>query len=95
MLFRGLFVQVFFDLYLTNCFQKQLKEAEFGNDVQSVKAEYERHQKEHKIIDQVLYYRLFNYLNSLTFINREVDNYSFKAMLKNVVKQRFDFMEKS
>merc|ERR1712170_155255 len=27
----------------------QLKEAEFGTDMQSVKAEYERHQKEHKV----------------------------------------------
>jgi hypothetical protein len=32
---------------------KQVKESEYGNDVQTVKAEYERHQKEHKIIDQV------------------------------------------
>ena len=30
-----------------------MKESEYGNDVQTVKAEYERHQKEHKIIDQV------------------------------------------
>jgi len=33
--------------------QKQVKEAEYGSDVQGVKVEYERHQKEHKIIDQV------------------------------------------
>ncbi len=33
--------------------QKQLKDAEFGTDVQTVKIEYERHQKEHKVIDQV------------------------------------------
>ena len=32
--------------------QKQLKEAEYGTDVQTVKVEYERHQKEHKVIDQ-------------------------------------------
>ena len=32
--------------------QKQIKEAEYGNDVQTVKLEYERHQKEHKVIDQ-------------------------------------------
>ena len=32
--------------------QKQVKESEYGNDVQTVKAEYERHQKEHKVIDQ-------------------------------------------
>merc|ERR1719192_525851 len=31
---------------------KQLKEAEFGTDMQSVKVEYDKHQKEHKIIDQ-------------------------------------------
>merc|ERR1712038_2216728 len=30
----------------------QLKEAEFGTDMQSVKVEYDKHQKEHKIIDQ-------------------------------------------
>ena len=33
-------------------FKKQLKEAEFGTDMQSVKVEYDKHQKEHKIIDQ-------------------------------------------
>ena len=32
--------------------QKQLKEAEFGTDMQSVKVEYDKHQKEHKVIDQ-------------------------------------------
>jgi len=37
-------------------FQKQIKESEYGTDVQSVKVEYERHQKEHKIIDQVKYF---------------------------------------
>jgi len=31
---------------------KQLKEAEHGSDMQTVKAEYERHQKEHKVVDQ-------------------------------------------
>ncbi len=38
---------------ICHIFQKQLKDAEFGTDVQSVKIEYERHQKEHKVIDQV------------------------------------------
>ncbi len=33
-------------------FQKQLKDAEYGTDVHTVRAEYERHQKEHKVIDQ-------------------------------------------
>ena len=33
-------------------FKKQLKEAEFGTDMQTVKIEYDKHQKEHKIIDQ-------------------------------------------
>ena len=33
-------------------FKQQLKEAEFGTDMQSVKVEYDKHQKEHKIIDQ-------------------------------------------
>ena len=33
-------------------FKIQLKEAEFGTDMQSVKVEYDKHQKEHKIIDQ-------------------------------------------
>ena len=32
--------------------QKQVKEAEYGTDVHTVRAEYERHQKEHKVIDQ-------------------------------------------
>ena len=32
--------------------QKQVKEADYGTDVQTIKAEYERHQKEHKVIDQ-------------------------------------------
>nr|XP_040567607.1 plectin-like isoform X3 [Lepeophtheirus salmonis] len=31
---------------------KQVKEADYGTDLQTVKAEYERHQKEHKVIDQ-------------------------------------------
>merc|ERR1711899_391700 len=31
---------------------KQVKDADYGSDVQTVKAEYERHQKEHKVIDQ-------------------------------------------
>lgn len=31
---------------------KQLKEGEYGTDMQTVKLEYERHQKEHKVIDQ-------------------------------------------
>jgi len=29
-----------------------LKEGEYGTDMQTVKLEYERHQKEHKVIDQ-------------------------------------------
>ena len=33
-------------------FQKQVKESDYGTDIQSIKAEYERHQKEHKVIDQ-------------------------------------------
>ena len=33
-------------------FKQQLKEAEFGTDMQSVKVEYDKHQKEHKISDQ-------------------------------------------
>ena len=43
-----------FAIKLTNFFpfKKQLKEAEFGTDMQSVKVEYDKHQKEHKIIDQ-------------------------------------------
>lgn len=32
--------------------QKQLKEGEYGTDMQTVKVEYDRHQKEHKVIDQ-------------------------------------------
>ena len=32
--------------------QKQVKEADYGSDMQTVRAEYERHQKEHKVIDQ-------------------------------------------
>lgn len=32
--------------------QKQVKDSEYGTDVHGVRAEYERHQKEHKIIDQ-------------------------------------------
>lgn len=32
--------------------QKQVKESEYGTDVHTVRAEYERHQKEHKVIDQ-------------------------------------------
>jgi dystonin len=32
--------------------QKQVKDAEYGTDVHTVRAEYERHQKEHKVIDQ-------------------------------------------
>jgi hypothetical protein len=32
--------------------QRQIKESDYGNDVHTVRAEYERHQKEHKIIDQ-------------------------------------------
>ena len=32
--------------------QKQVKEADYGTDVQTVKAEYEPHQKEHNVIDQ-------------------------------------------
>ncbi|TRY61232.1 hypothetical protein TCAL_08459, partial [Tigriopus californicus] len=31
---------------------KQIRVAEYGNDVQTVKLEFERHQKEHKVIDQ-------------------------------------------
>merc|ERR1719210_1219184 len=31
---------------------KQVKESDYGTDIQSIKAEYERHQKEHKVIDQ-------------------------------------------
>jgi dystonin len=31
---------------------KQLKEGEYGSDMQTVKLEYDRHQKEHKVIDQ-------------------------------------------
>merc|ERR1719192_3043700 len=31
---------------------KQLKEGEYGTDMQTVKVEYDRHQKEHKVIDQ-------------------------------------------
>merc|ERR1719367_1294357 len=31
---------------------KQVKEAEYGTDSHTVRAEYERHQKEHKVIDQ-------------------------------------------
>eukprot|EP00092_Neocalanus_flemingeri_P001303 GFUD01001391.1.p1 GENE.GFUD01001391.1~~GFUD01001391.1.p1 ORF type:complete len:5580 (+),score=1489.94 GFUD01001391.1:543-17282(+) len=30
----------------------QLKESEYGTDMQTVKVEYDRHQKEHKVIDQ-------------------------------------------
>jgi hypothetical protein len=30
-----------------------VKESDYGSDVHTVKAEYERHQKEHKVIDQV------------------------------------------
>ena len=41
------FFNIFFQLL-----QKQLKEAEYGTDMQTVKLEYERHQKEHKVIDQ-------------------------------------------
>ena len=33
-------------------FQKQVKDADYGSDVQTIKAEHERHQKEHKVIDQ-------------------------------------------
>ena len=33
-------------------FQKQVKESDYGTDIQTIKAEYERHQKEHKVIDQ-------------------------------------------
>ena len=42
-------------LYLqkfTSFLQKQVKESDYGTDIQTVKAEYERHQKEHKVIDQ-------------------------------------------
>merc|ERR1711971_510814 len=31
---------------------KQVKVADYGSDVQTIKAEHERHQKEHKVIDQ-------------------------------------------
>ena len=37
---------------MINFSQKQLKESEYGTDMQTVKIEYERHQKEHKVIDQ-------------------------------------------
>ena len=43
----------FLSLYNTKIFfQKQVKESDYGTDIQSIKAEYERHQKEHKVIDQ-------------------------------------------
>ncbi len=37
---------------MLSCFQKQVREADYGTDVQTIKAEYDRHQKEHKVIDQ-------------------------------------------
>ena len=52
-------------LIFTSCFQKQLRESEYGTDVQSVKAEYDRHQKEHKIIDQVSVILLFMYSSNV------------------------------
>lgn len=41
-----------------------MKESEYGNDVQTVKAEYERHQKEHKVIDQFQVKKLASFHNN-------------------------------
>ena len=43
-----------FEIFITKkiLFQKQVKDADYGSDVQTIKAEHERHQKEHKVIDQ-------------------------------------------
>ena len=44
--------RLFFISVFVIFFQKQVKESDYGTDIQSIKAEYERHQKEHKVIDQ-------------------------------------------
>ena len=52
-LFFNLNICSFFYPYNTQIFfQKQVKESDYGTDIQTIKAEYERHQKEHKVIDQ-------------------------------------------